>query len=148
MDTTRERVKDTIGAMADKVHQATDTTADRARQGTDKAANVVDAIGAKAHDLAAAVAEGASHAKESVQHMASTAAESVVHAKDAAVNWTADAAQHPGEYLKACNDEMTGLIRRYPIPALLVGIGIGFMLARATRAGARCQLLRTAWARS
>jgi len=30
-------------------------------------------------------------------------------------------------------DDITNMIRRNPIPALLVGIGIGFLLARATR---------------
>ena len=45
-----------------------------------------------------------------------------------------DAAQHPGDYLKAGGNEVTDLVRRYPIPALLVGIGIGFMLAKAIRA--------------
>ena len=28
---------------------------------------------------------------------------------------------------------MTNMIRRNPIPAVLIGIGIGFLLARATR---------------
>jgi uncharacterized membrane-anchored protein YhcB (DUF1043 family) len=30
-------------------------------------------------------------------------------------------------------DDLTNLIRRNPIPALFVGIGIGFLLARVTR---------------
>jgi hypothetical protein len=30
-------------------------------------------------------------------------------------------------------DDMTNLIRRYPIQSLLVGIGVGFLLAKATR---------------
>jgi len=29
--------------------------------------------------------------------------------------------------------ELTTLIRRHPVPALLVGFGIGFMLARVIR---------------
>jgi len=29
-------------------------------------------------------------------------------------------------------DDVAGVIRRNPIPALLVGVGIGFLLARAT----------------
>jgi hypothetical protein len=30
-------------------------------------------------------------------------------------------------------DDLSGVIRRNPIPALLIGIGIGFLLARSTR---------------
>ncbi len=43
-----------------------------------------------------------------------------------------------GEYLQehglsGIGDDMTNVIRRNPIPAMLVCIGIGFLLARATR---------------
>ena len=37
------------------------------------------------------------------------------------------------EGLKGIADDMTNLIRRNPIPALFVGIGIGFLLARSMR---------------
>lgn len=148
METTKDKVKGTIGdvasmahratdAGAGRLHQATDTAADRAREGTDKAAGVVSAIGEKAHDVAAAVGDYATQAKESVQHMASSAASKVEHAGEAVRDWTSDAVQHPGQYLKAGGDELTSLVRRYPIPALLVGIGIGFLLAKATSSSSR-----------
>jgi hypothetical protein len=43
-----------------------------------------------------------------------------------------------GSYLQAKNlDHMMGdlsdVLRRYPIPSLLVGLGIGYLLARSTR---------------
>jgi hypothetical protein len=37
------------------------------------------------------------------------------------------------EGLSGAADEITSLIRRNPIPAVLIGIGIGFLLSRATR---------------
>jgi len=80
------------------------------------------------------VSQCASDTKHSVQHMAHTAADSMTHAKDAVVDWASDAAQHSGEYLKAGNDELSSVIRRYPVTAVLVGIGIGFMLAKTIRA--------------
>jgi hypothetical protein len=36
------------------------------------------------------------------------------------------------EGLSGMADDVTGLIRKNPIPAVLIGVGIGFMLARAT----------------
>jgi hypothetical protein len=36
------------------------------------------------------------------------------------------------EGLKGIADDVTNLIRRNPIPALLVGLGVGFLIARAT----------------
>jgi hypothetical protein len=37
------------------------------------------------------------------------------------------------EGLRGIGEDLTNLIRRNPIPALLVGIGVGYLLARATR---------------
>ncbi|MBM4071293.1 MAG: hypothetical protein FJ271_20500 [Planctomycetes bacterium] len=50
----------------------------------------------------------------------------------------ADALENTGKYLEehglsGMAEDMTNLIRRNPIPALLVGIGIGFLISRATR---------------
>ena len=115
MSTTTEKVQ---GAIGDTVHQATD---------------LAGAVGEKAHGVAAAIAECAGHAKESVRQVASHTTESVAHAKDKVVNWAADAAHHPGAYLKAGGNELTSLIRRYPIPALVCVFGIGFLVGGALR---------------
>jgi hypothetical protein len=36
------------------------------------------------------------------------------------------------EGLGGIGDELTGLIKRNPLPSVLIGIGIGFLIARAT----------------
>ena len=35
--------------------------------------------------------------------------------------------------LSGMAEDLTGLIRRNPIPAMLIGIGLGYLLARMTR---------------
>ena len=35
--------------------------------------------------------------------------------------------------LSGIGEDLTGMIRRNPVPALLIGIGLGFLIARATR---------------
>jgi hypothetical protein len=30
-------------------------------------------------------------------------------------------------------DDLSGMIRRHPVPALLIGLGVGYLLARGTR---------------
>jgi len=55
----------------------------------------------------------------------------------AASNRVADTLHASGKYLEEHGvtgmvDDMTEVIRRNPIPAVLVGVGIGFILARAT----------------
>jgi len=48
----------------------------------------------------------------------------------------ANAVDSAGKYLEDKNltgmmDDVTGLIRRNPIPALLIGLGVGFLIGRA-----------------
>ena len=45
-----------------------------------------------------------------------------------------DAYSHAGDYAKDFGTEVTGMIRRYPVQALLVGFGIGLLLGRVARA--------------
>jgi hypothetical protein len=47
-------------------------------------------------------------------------------------DWTSDAAHHTGDFAKGFGEDVTGMIRRYPVAALLVGVGIGMCLARMT----------------
>jgi hypothetical protein len=47
-----------------------------------------------------------------------------------------------GKYLEDKNlhgmvDDMTGLIKRNPIPAVLIGLGIGFLVGRALSSSSR-----------
>jgi hypothetical protein len=55
-----------------------------------------------------------------------------------AASAVADTLERGGRYLETENlrgmgQDLTNLIRRNPIPALLIGVGLGFLLARATR---------------
>jgi uncharacterized protein YjbJ (UPF0337 family) len=69
---------------------------------------------------AAGIAATASEVGTKAQHMARSAATSV-----------ASKASDAGTYLQDLPAEITGLIRRHPIPSLLVGIGVGFLLGRS-----------------
>lgn len=75
---------------------------------------------AMAEGYAASVTAKASEVGTKVQHMAGSAASSVVNTVGGA-----------GTYLQDLPAEITGLIRRHPIPSLLVGIGVGFLLGRS-----------------
>jgi hypothetical protein len=144
MDTTHNKAKSMVEEMAGQAHyaadnlakgahQATDTAANKAKQATDQASGIVGTITDTAQNVASNVANIAGQAKTSVQHLAGDTAERVAHAKDAVVDWTSDAAHETGVYVKAGADQLTGLIRRYPITAVCVGISLGFLLAKATR---------------
>jgi uncharacterized protein YjbJ (UPF0337 family) len=70
--------------------------------------------------IASSLAATAGEVGTKVQDMATAAATSVTSTVSGA-----------GTYLQDMPGDFVGLIRRYPIPSLLVGIGVGFLLARS-----------------
>jgi hypothetical protein len=55
-----------------------------------------------------------------------------------ASHFVADKLDSAGQYVEDRNlsgmmDDVTGLIKRNPIPAVLIGLGIGFLLGRTLR---------------
>lgn len=86
----------------------------------------------KAKEVAATVGEAAIEAKEKVGELAATAVEKVGEAKHNVQEWASAATDEAGQTMKGAGQELTALVRRYPVPALLVGFGLGFLLARVT----------------
>jgi ElaB/YqjD/DUF883 family membrane-anchored ribosome-binding protein len=58
--------------------------------------------------------------------VAGQAAGTVRDTAAAAYERTADAAEYAGE-------ELTGMVRRYPITSVLIGFGVGFLFGRMIR---------------
>jgi hypothetical protein len=59
-----------------------------------------------------------------------------------ATRTVADGLEGAGKYLEDKNltgmmDDMTGLIKRNPVPAVLLGLGIGFLVGRALSSNSR-----------
>jgi len=116
---TSQSLGATLGEMADEVK----STAEEAASSTmTKASQSVSAVGEKIGSLADVIREKAPH--EGAMGTAATA--------------VADKLGAAGSYLQEKNwDHLTGdlssIIRRYPIPALLLGLGIGYLLALRAR---------------
>jgi hypothetical protein len=87
----------------------------------------------KAGDIAEAAGQAVGQAREKVQEWGSEAAGMMSGAKETVQDWASAGAEWTGENAKEVGQEVTRMIRRYPIPALLVGFAAGFLLARATR---------------
>jgi uncharacterized protein YjbJ (UPF0337 family) len=126
-----------IGGQKDRlislVQQRYGYTRERAQQEVDRRlqeygerpAGVAAAVTSAAQDVASTVAETAGTAAGKAQEMAGAAATTVT-----------DTVAGAGTYLQekgvqGLSGDLTGLIRRYPVPALLVGLGIGFVLGRS-----------------
>jgi uncharacterized protein YjbJ (UPF0337 family) len=90
----------------------------------EKAAGVAATVTSAAQDVASSVAETAGTAATQAQEMAGAAATAVT-----------DTVARAGTYVQekgvqALPGDLAGLIRRYPVPAVLIGLGIGFWLSR------------------
>jgi len=138
-----DKAKDIAGTAVDKASsfadKAKDTAGDMVEKAKDAAGNLVD----KAKDTASNLgqkAEDATHAVGSgLQSLAGTVRgnmpkEGMIGAASSSV---AQGLETSGKYLEheglqGIAADMTNLVRRNPIPALLLGIGLGFILARAT----------------
>ena len=86
------------------------------------AEDAVSSVGGQMKSLAGTIRQKAPH-------------EGIVGSTASAVASTLDSS---GAYLQEHNlhgmaEDMTDLIRRYPIQSVLVGIGVGFLVAKATR---------------
>jgi len=109
---------------------------------SNKASDVAHAVGQRASDAASAVGQRAEDATSAVGHGMQTAADKVrEYTPDSGVlgsasRGVAGALDSAGRYVEDKNlsgmmDDMTNLIKRNPIPALLLGLGVGFMIGRA-----------------
>jgi len=115
-----------MGTMAEKAR-------DLASTATDKARDVASNVGQKAEDATSAMAS-------SMKSLAGTLRESVPQGGmlGAASATVANTLESSGRYLqeeglRGIGEDLTHLIRRNPIPALLLGIGLGYLLAQMRR---------------
>jgi len=147
MSGTADKAKDTASSFADKAKDTASNFADKAK---DTAGNFAD----KAKDTAGDLMDKAKHTATDFGHKAEDATHSVGSGMKsfagtirenlpkegmlgAAAGTVADGLETSGRYLEkeglqGIAEDMTNMIRRNPIPALLVGIGVGFLIARAT----------------
>jgi hypothetical protein len=118
-----EKAKEVAGKFGEKVKDVASAVGDMA-------SNAATAAGKKADDMASSAGSGVKHLGESIKEkgpkdgMLGTATRAV-----------GDTLESGGKYLEeeglsGMMEDVTGLIRRNPLPAVLVGIGIGFLIGR------------------
>jgi hypothetical protein len=113
------------GQMADKAREIAANVADRAK-------DMACSIGQKAEDATHAVGGG-------MESLGSTVRGKLPHggALGAAASTLAGGLESGGHYLKeeglkGIAADLTNMIRRNPVPAMLVGVAAGFIIARVT----------------
>jgi ElaB/YqjD/DUF883 family membrane-anchored ribosome-binding protein len=144
--------KDEGNKAKDQASQAVDKTRDAAGHVSEAASHAAAAVGQKATEVGQAVSQKASELGHTVGQKAEDATSAVGGGMQtlagkvrdnapqegvlgSASRTVANAIDDAGKYVEDKNltgmmDDMTGLIKRNPIPALLVGLGVGFLIGR------------------
>src|SRR5262249_55230634 len=112
---------------------AMDTAKDMASAAGKKASEAASYVGQKAEDATTAVGSGMKSLAGSIRD--SGPREGMLGSASSAVASTLESG---GRYLqehglKGIGDDLTNVIRRNPIPTLLIAVGLGYLVARATR---------------
>ena len=104
---------------------------------TQKASDVGHTIGQKAEDATAAAGSGMQSLADKVRDNApqqgtlGSASRTVASALDTAGHYVED------KNLSGMMEDVTALVKRNPIPALMIGLGIGFLLGRVLSSSSR-----------
>jgi len=120
--------------------KAKETASNLAGQAGEAASSVARTAGNVASSIGQGMESAASTVGSGMQSLGGTIRESAPHSgmMGTAASGVADALDTSGRYLRThdlsdMGQDLFGRIRRNPIPAMLVGIGIGYLFARATR---------------
>jgi ElaB/YqjD/DUF883 family membrane-anchored ribosome-binding protein len=130
--------------MQDKAQQAGEKAKDAANTAYDKAKDMAgqagEAIGSAASTVGRKAEDATATAGGGMQSLAGTVREQGPQSGmlGQATRGVASALEQGGKYLEDKNlsgmaDDLTNLIRHNPIPAVLIGLGVGFLLGRAIR---------------
>jgi ElaB/YqjD/DUF883 family membrane-anchored ribosome-binding protein len=122
LDRTAEKLHDTIDAARDRAANLADQAQQSGTQVVDKVDAATTTVGEKLTDVAQTIRDKAPSSGR------------VADAADA----TADTLERTGNYLREqdlsdIRSDLEGLIRRHPFESLLVGLGVGYLLARSMR---------------
>lgn len=122
---TADKAKDAAGGMMDKAKDVASTVAGAAGSAASWA-------GQRAEDAASGVGSGMKSLGDTIREKGPQSG-----FLGSATGTVGDTLSNAGSYLQdkgfsGIGGDLTDLIRRNPVPAMLVGVGLGFLLARMT----------------
>jgi len=129
----KDRAKDAIDNTADKAKSATDAAGNAADKAKQSAGGVMDSIRDEVKDVAHSVSDFAHGARDRLKDYAGDAGETARHAAEKVQDWAGDAYDATANAAGDFGRELTSFVRKYPVPALLVGFGVGMLLGRVSR---------------
>jgi ElaB/YqjD/DUF883 family membrane-anchored ribosome-binding protein len=123
-DKMRDNSRAAIDMAADKAKNATDWVADKAENAKEGAIDLAETVQDRAKTLAKGLADTATRAKDKAGEWIADAAEPVQSFVEHGYDDGKKAVQQFGH-------DATAMIRRYPLTAVAVGLGMGLLIGRA-----------------
>jgi len=143
-----DRVRDTVTSMTEKARDVASSTAHNVGETASSAAQRAKEMASSATQRAGDVASNVGHKAEeatssvgsSMRSLAGSLRENLPHegVMGTASSAVADTLDRGGRYLeeeglRGIGEDLTNIIRKNPIPAVLIGIGVGYLIARSLR---------------
>jgi hypothetical protein len=131
----KSKTQETASGVMDKARNVASAVGEKARDAASSVAstagNIASEVGDKAENATAAVGGGMKSLADTIREKSPQSG--VFHS---AASTVADGLESGGRYLQehglsGMGQDLTNLVRRNPLPAVLLGIGFGFLLARA-----------------
>lgn len=113
--------------VKDKTYEAGTTAVDKAREMASSAVDRTKEFAGAAADKAREYAGAAGHRAEDAKSAVGSGIQSFAHSLESGGRYLRE------EDFRGMAEDLTNLIRRNPIPAMFIGMGLGFVLARALR---------------
>jgi hypothetical protein len=132
-----EKARDIASSTAQNVGETASSAAQRAKEmaasATQRAGDVASNVGQRAEEATSSVGS-------SMRSLAGSLRENLPHegVMGTASSAVADTLDRGGRYLeeeglRGIGEDLTNIIRKNPIPAVLIGIGVGYLIARSLR---------------
>lgn len=132
-DSFGQQAKDVAAAVAQQTRSVVSSAADKGQEAVDSAKHSLATMQDRAQEAIAGVPgqikQLAGQIRERAPHEGTigTAAQSVAHTLESGATYLEE------HDVRAMAKDLAGVIRNNPIPAVLAGIGIGFLLGRTLR---------------
>jgi hypothetical protein len=143
-----EKTRETASSLTEKgremassaAHSAQEAASSAAQRAKDFASSTSHAASDMASQAGHRAEEAATNVGHGIRSLAGTLREKMPHEGmlGSASSAVADSLDRSGRYieeegLQGIASDVTDLVRRYPIPALLIGLGVGYLIARSLR---------------
>jgi len=115
------------------VKSGIDTAADKAKNATGTVGNVVETVRDNAQGLMNRAGDVAGQVQDKAREWAGDAYDKVHETGHRVERWAGDTYDMAADRVGDFGKELTSLVRKHPIPALLIGFGVGLLLGRTAR---------------